>query len=312
MQQKNCVEWKCLVGAAKKWKEEILVCIFFFAGTEVQLQAKKLKQEQSYFLIEFSWNSERLSFAEVLHAVGAVPLPPYLNRSADEKDKERYQTIYALQDGSVAAPTAGLHFTGHIFSTLTAKNIQHDFVTLHVGAGTFKPVKTEIIEHHEMHAEFIDVKRTVVENIAANLGNDIVAVGTTSLRTIESLYWLGVKIILQPEITSNDLQLQQWEPYELNDAAITVEQALHALTCWMEHHGLERLITKTQVIIAPGYTLRIARALVTNFHQPNSTLLLLVAAIAGNDWRKIYDYALEHNFRFLSYGDGCLLFPAKV
>ena len=267
----------------KKWKEEILVCIFFRRNRSA-VTGKKLTRAK-LFLIEFSWNSERLSFAEVLHAVGAVPLPPYLNRSADEKDKERYQTIYALQDGSVAAPTAGLHFTGHIFSTLTAKNIQHDFVTLHVGAGTFKPVKTEIIEHHEMHAEFIDVKRTVVENIAANLGNDIVAVGTTSLRTIESLYWLGVKIILQPEITSNDLQLQQWEPYELNDAAITVEQALHALTCWMEHHGLETHY-KTQVIIAPGYTLRIARALVTNFHQPNSTLLLLVAAIAGNDWRK--------------------------
>lgn len=312
MLQKQRVEWKCLVGAAKKWKEEILVCTFYAAGKEVQLHAKKLKSMQGYFLIEFCWNNESLSFAEVLHAVGFVPLPPYLNRDAEESDKERYQTIYAIRDGSVAAPTAGLHFTESIFKTLDAKNIQHDFVTLHVGAGTFKPVKTETIEDHEMHAEFIDVKKTLIENLAAHLDKEIVAVGTTSLRTMESLYWLGVKTILSPQVNINDLQLHQWEPYELDDSAITVEQALLSLTSWMERHGLERLITKTQVIIAPGYALKIAKALVTNFHQPNSTLLLLVAAITGGDWEKIYDHALKHNFRFLSYGDGCLLFPKKV
>lgn len=312
MLQKQRVEWKCLVGAAKKWKGEILACTFYTAGKEVQLQAKKLENRQGYFLVEFCWNDDSLSFAEVLHAVGSVPLPPYLNRGAEESDKERYQTIYAIRDGSVAAPTAGLHFTENIFKALEEKNIQRDFVTLHVGAGTFKPVKTETIEDHQMHAEFIDVKKTLIENLVAYLDKEIVAVGTTSLRTIESLYWLGVKTILSPQININDLQLHQWEPYDLDDSAITVEQALRSLINWMERHELEKLITKTQVIIAPGYALKIAKALVTNFHQPNSTLLLLVAAIAGDDWKKIYDYALQNDFRFLSYGDGCLLFPKKA
>jgi S-adenosylmethionine:tRNA ribosyltransferase-isomerase len=312
MLQKKKVEWKCLVGGAKKWREEILVNSFDASDQPIELSAKKIKNYSGYFLIEFSWNDDTLSFAEVLHTAGHVPLPPYLNRDAEETDKKRYQTIYALQDGSVAAPTAGLHFSEKIFSTLKEKKIKHDFVTLHVGAGTFKPVKSETIEEHEMHAEFIDVKKSFIQNLLQHLLNDVIAVGTTSLRTIESLYWLGVKTILQPDIRIPKLHIKQWEPYELNAEAITAKQALSSLIEWMDKNQLERLITKTQIIIAPGYALKVVKALITNFHQPNSTLLLLVAAITGDNWRKIYDYALKNNFRFLSYGDGCLLFPRKL
>lgn len=311
MLQKQSVEWKCLVGGAKKWKEEALILSFDHGGKRVTLCAKKIENRQSYFLIVFSWSDAAMTFAEILHAVGTVPLPPYLNRNAEESDKERYQTIYAVQDGSVAAPTAGLHFTENIFTLLKEKNIQHDFVTLHVGAGTFKPVKAELIEDHDMHFEFIDVGKPLIQNLIQHLPNDIIAVGTTSLRTIESLYWLGVKTILYPGIITDELKLLQWDPYEMDDTGITAEMALHSLISFMEKHGQERLITKTQIIIAPGYSLKIAKALVTNFHQPDSTLLLLVAAITGDNWRKIYDHALTHNFRFLSYGDGCLLFPEK-
>jgi S-adenosylmethionine:tRNA ribosyltransferase-isomerase len=241
-----------------------------------------------------------------------MPLPPYMNRSADESDKERYQTIYAKFDGSVAAPTAGLHFTERLFEKLDQKNIDRDFVTLHVGAGTFKPVKAEMIEDHEMHTEFIEVRKELIENILSHLNKTIVSVGTTSLRTIESLYWLGVKTILQPNISHEELQVYQWDAYDVDAENITTEIALQSLLKWMHENNLARLITKTQIIIAPGYSLKVAKALITNFHQPQSTLLLLVAAIIGDDWKKIYSYALENNFRFLSYGDGCLLYPVNA
>ncbi|MBV9986701.1 MAG: S-adenosylmethionine:tRNA ribosyltransferase-isomerase [Chitinophagaceae bacterium] len=306
MQQSGKVIWKCLVGGAKKWKENPLVRMIGNGDQQIRLEADKIKQLNDSYLVELRWNAD-LSFAELLHLAGAVPLPPYLERAVEDSDKERYQTIYARHDGSVAAPTAGLHFTDKIFRTLQQKNIGHDFVTLHVGAGTFKPVKAALMSDHEMHAEFIDVRRELVARLLEHESGTIVAVGTTSLRTLESLYWLGVKTALDPWILQEELRLSQWEAYELEEKAIPVQQALRSLLHWMDHQQTDRILTKTQIIIAPGYIFRVISALVTNFHQPQSTLLLLVAAIAGDNWKKIYGYALLHDFRFLSYGDGSLL-----
>ena len=311
MLQKGKVFWKCLVGGAKKWKSEPLVKSIALNGRGVHLTATMIERLNDYFLIEFSWDDALLSFAEILHLAGLIPLPPYLNRTADEADKATYQTIYARHDGSVAAPTAGLHFTGQLFESLAAKGIVHKFVTLHVGAGTFKPVSAATMNEHEMHAEFIDVSIDLIENLLTD--KTIIPVGTTSLRTLESLYWLGVKVIRDKAkgiSYSKGLELYQWDAYELPQD-IKKEEALSGLIKWMKDNGSTRLITKTQLLVAPGYRLRIAKGLVTNFHQPQSTLLLLVAAIIGNDWRKVYDYALENNFRFLSYGDGCLLLSDK-
>lgn len=312
MVQKNSVTWKCLVGGAKKWKEELLKISFVINAHTIELFAKKIEKKNDYFLVEFFWNDEQISFAEVLHFAGAIPLPPYLNRDAEEADKERYQTVYAKHDGSVAAPTAGLHFTERMFEKLRAKNIKTDFVTLHVGAGTFKPVKSETMQEHEMHTEFIEVRKQLVENLLQHLDKTIIAVGTTSLRTIESLYWLGVKTIINPDILPQELQVLQWDAYDLTTEEISVEKSLLALLQWMNKHDCEVLITKTQIIIAPGYNLKVAHALITNFHQPQSTLLLLVAALVFDDWRKIYDYALANNFRFLSYGDGSLIWKNNL
>ena len=304
MLQKGRVFWKCLVGGAKKWKSEPLVKSIALEGRELHLTATMVERLNDYFLIEFSWDDTLLSFAEILHLAGLIPLPPYLNRTADESDKTTYQTIYARHDGSVAAPTAGLHFTETLFKSFAAKGITHSFVTLHVGAGTFKPVSAATMNEHEMHAEFIDVSIEFIESILTD--KTIIPVGTTSLRTLESLYWLGVKAISN----NTGLELFQWDAYELPQD-IKKEEALLGLINWMKNNNSNRLITKTQLLIAPGYQLRIAKGLVTNFHQPQSTLLLLVAAIIGNDWRKVYNYALENNFRFLSYGDGCLLLSDK-
>ena len=308
MLQKGNVWWKCLVGGAKKWKEGSLIArIKKYDFTEIELTAKKIEQLSDSYIVELSWNDTNLSFAELLHAAGAIPLPPYLNRSPEESDKERYQTIYAKHDGSVAAPTAGLHFTETVFQKFAEKNIKHEFVTLHVGAGTFKPVKTATMQDHEMHAEFIDVSKVFIQKLILQIGQPIVTVGTTSLRTVESLYWLGVKTKLNPSIEADKLQITQWEPYELAKENILPKDALYSLLLWMDLQQTEQLITKTQIIIAQGYPFKIIQGLVTNFHQPQSTLLLLVAAITGNDWKKIYNYAMENNFRFLSYGDGSLL-----
>ena len=308
MLQKGKVWWKCLVGGAKKWKEGTLISrIRKYDLSEIILTASKIEQQSDSFIIELSWDDLNLSFAELLHIAGAIPLPPYLNRSVEESDKERYQTIYAKHDGSVAAPTAGLHFTEKVFERLATKNIQHDFVTLHVGAGTFKPVKSETMQDHEMHAEFIDVSKSFITKLLNQLDQKVITIGTTSLRTVESLYWLGVKTKINPSIKTDALQINQWEPYELLHNNISSKDALVSLLSWMEENNTGRLITKTQIIIAPGYQFRIIHALITNFHQPQSTLLLLVSAITGNDWKKIYHYAMENNFRFLSYGDGSLL-----
>ncbi len=306
MLQKKQVYWKCLVGGAKKWKEPFLSLSFLYEGSPVLLTAEKTAQLQDHYIISFCCDNPALSFADILHAAGNLPLPPYMNRAAETEDHERYQTVYARHDGSVAAPTAGLHFTTSLLTALQKAQVHTTFVTLHVGAGTFKPVKAQVMQDHTMHAEFIDVSVETIREIISRLPGNIIAVGTTSLRTIESLYWLGVKIMQEPTISSAALTVDQWYPYE---TAIQVNNltALTALLDWMKAKKMERVITKTSIIIAPGYTFRIIRGLITNFHQPQSTLLLLVAAITGTNWKKIYDYALRNEFRFLSYGDGCLL-----
>ena len=320
MLTKKEVLWGCLIGGAKKWKEGSLHIKY---GNNHTLTATKHTTLADSFLIKFEWDNEAQSFAEVLEAAGNIPLPPYFNRAVEANDKERYQTVYAVAEGSVAAPTAGLHFTPRLFEKLTAKNITKAFVTLHVGAGTFKPVKAARMEEHEMHAEFIDVEKSFIEKLRDQFttGNqNIIAVGTTSLRTLESLYWMGAKIIAaknssnsnannSSNLSIENISVVQWEPYELmpqNELPSTAA-ALDALSNWMEQNNLSRLIAKTQIIIAPGYHFKIIDGLITNFHQPQSTLLLLVAAITNGQWKPMYDYALENDFRFLSYGDGCLI-----
>lgn len=308
MLQKGKVSWKCLVGGASKWKHGMkLQKVINENGQAFVLEAAIAGRLSDSFVIELSWQPTELSFAEILHIAGFIPLPPYLHRDVEENDKNRYQTIYAKYEGSVAAPTAGLHFTNAVFEKLAAKNIQKEFVTLHVGAGTFKPVKAETMNEHEMHAEFIDVSEEAIEKLVNHLDKIIVAVGTTSLRTIESLYWMGVKISTQPGITVDKITIYQWEPYEIEQTNITAKDALNSLREWMAKNKLKRIITKTQILIAPGYDLKIAKGIITNFHQPQSTLLLLVSAIVGEAWKSIYQYAMDNDYRFLSYGDGCLI-----
>ncbi len=320
MNKKESVRWKCMIGGASKWKggwlESVVRSRESGAGTtdsrlpatDLLLKARLIEKLPDAYVVEFSWEPADLSFAEVIAQAGDIPLPPYIKRNTDDIDSERYQTIYARDEGSVAAPTAGLHFTKEIFERLSNKNILTDFVTLHVGAGTFKPVKAATMQEHEMHAEWIEVSDELIDQLIANIEKPIIAVGTTSSRTLESLYWMGVKAILDPTITQ--IQLGQWEIYEapLANTTITAKESLLALSTWMKQNHLNKLFTQTQLLIAPGYSFKIINALVTNFHQPQSTLLLLVAAAVGEDWRKIYDYALQHEFRFLSYGDGSLLF----
>jgi S-adenosylmethionine:tRNA ribosyltransferase-isomerase len=308
MNEKGKVWWKCLVGGASKWKHGMkLTKQIETTDVEVLLEATIVKRLSDSFVIELSWEPANSTFADILEVSGNIPLPPYLNRDVEEEDKNRYQTIYAKQQGSVAAPTAGLHFTNAVLEKLTAKNIKKDFVTLHVGAGTFKPVKAEILDDHEMHAEFIDVSANTLQNLIDNIDGTIVAVGTTSLRTIESLYWMGVKAFLNKKLTVYEISVAQWDPYDLPPTTLTPKKALQHLQDRMIENGLTRLVTKTQILIAPPYTLEVAKGIITNFHQPQSTLLLLVAAITGTHWKNIYQYAMDNDFRFLSYGDGCLL-----
>lgn len=309
MMQKEKVNWKCLVGGAKKWKDEVLCLTFHVDQSEEILQARKIKQEGDTYLIDFTWNNKHLTFAEVLHYAGNIPLPPYIKRSAEEHDKVTYQTIYAQEKGSVAAPTAGLHFTENVLQQLNDAQISFDFVTLHVGAGTFMPVKADTLSDHTMHAEFLEVSLSFVEELM-HFSHQIIPVGTTSLRTLESLYWMGVKTILTPHISHEDLMVAQWEAYELPQQ-YSRQEAMSALKDWMIARHVEKLIIKTQILIAPGYILRMADAIITNFHQPQSTLLLLIYTFVQDDWRRIYEYALHHDFRFLSYGDGSLLWARK-
>ncbi len=314
MNRKATVKWKCMIGGASKWKEgplELKIKNLPAGRQGVELKIKLLEKLPDAYVAEFSWTPEDLSFAEVLELAGDIPLPPYIKRKTEATDTERYQTIYAEDEGSVAAPTAGLHFTKEIFDRLSEKNIQTGFVTLHVGAGTFKPVKAPTMQGHEMHAEWIEVSGEMIEDLLLQLSKTVVAVGTTSLRTLESLYWMGVKTILQPGI--KQLYLDQWEVYEesLAGSNIAAKEALSSLLNWLKENDHKKLFTRSQILIAPGYSFKIANAIITNFHQPQSTLLLLVAAAVGEDWRKIYDHALKNRFRFLSYGDGSLLFIDK-
>ena len=308
MNKKASVKWKCMIGGASKWKDGELEKQLAVGSWQLAIKAKLVEKLSDAYVVELSWMPEELSFAEVLEQCGDVPLPPYIKRNTEKEDTERYQTIYAVDEGSVAAPTAGLHFTDGIFKSFAAKDIKTGFVTLHVGAGTFKPVKAAMMQDHEMHAEWIDVSFEMIEDLIQQLHKPIVAVGTTSLRTLESLYWMGVKTNLQPAI--KQLAIKQWEVYEgpLATLNLTAEESLSSLLNWMKENNHQKLFTQSQILIAPGYTFKIANAIITNFHQPQSTLLLLVAAAIGNDWRRIYDYALQKDFRFLSYGDGSLLF----
>jgi len=309
MLQQGSVKWKCLIGGASKWKTGlVLQKSILYNNQTILLEARYLEKQTDCFIISLQWQPAHLSFAEVLHYAGIIPLPPYIKRNAEEADKERYQTVYAEYDGSVAAPTAGLHFTPAIFEKLGQKNIHPAFVALHVGAGTFKPVKSNTMQDHEMHAEYIDVSRETITQLRT-YENNTYAVGTTSARTLESLYWMGVKTIQDPAINETQLQLSQWEVYDhLQQYNYTAGEALEGLLAWMDRKNLQQLFSKTQILIAPGYQFKIISGLVTNFHQPQSTLLLLVSALTGAGWRKIYDYALDNDFRFLSYGDGCLIF----
>lgn len=305
MSRMKTVRWKCLVGRASKWKEKVLK----LQHKDFELAVELVGRDADNFIVEFNWQPEQLSFAEILDKAGVMPIPPYLHRQSEELDLTRYQTVYARYEGSVAAPTAGLHFTPLVLETLKNKQISTAELSLHVGAGTFKPVKSETLKEHDMHFEMIDVPLVVIEKLYAQLeaALPVIAVGTTSLRTLESLYWMGIKAAAQQALPPEEMVIRQWDPYEERET-ITAAAALKQLLRWMELHGLERLNTKTQILISPPYRLKIAQALITNFHQPNSTLLLLVAAVVGAPWRTIYNYALEHNFRFLSYGDSSLLF----
>ena len=301
---KECV-WQCLVGNSSRWKGGVLSQVINIGGVDVTLSVERVSSA-AVNLVRFFWDGG-FTFAELLEAAGELPIPPYLNRKTEESDKNTYQTVYSKVKGSVAAPTAGLHFTPAVLSALDATGVQRGEVTLHVGAGTFKPVKSELIADHEMHEEYIEVQRALLERLVA-AGGAAVAVGTTSVRTLESLYFLGEKVSENPAIEESELCVEQWEPYNREHTISTVE-ALTALLQWLDAKGLDRVHSHTRIMIAPGYTFRIVKAVVTNFHQPKSTLLLLVSAFIGGNWRKVYDYALENGFRFLSYGDSSLLIP---
>ena len=305
LETKECV-WQCLVGNSNRWKGGVLSQCVTVAGKEVTLSVERVGGPAAVNHVRFTWDGG-CSFAELLEAAGELPIPPYLNRATEESDTRTYQTVYSKVKGSVAAPTAGLHFTPAVLEALTAAGVEREEVTLHVGAGTFKPVKSELIADHEMHEEYIEVRKVLLEKLIA-AGGSAVAVGTTSVRTLESLYFLGELVAENPAITQDELHVGQWTPYNREHSLSTVE-ALEALVAWLERNALDRVHSHTQIMIAPGYTFRIVKAIVTNFHQPKSTLLLLVSAFVKGEWRKIYDYALANGFRFLSYGDSSLLIP---
>ncbi len=286
--------WKCMVGNVKKWHDESLE--LRVESLEVTLRVNKGEQRGNTYEVSFNWDNNQVSFAEILDAIGELPIPPYLNRKTEESDKTTYQTVYSRIKGSVAAPTAGLHFTDKVLNDLRQRGIETEEVTLHVGAGTFLPVKTEDANEHTMHTEIIAVPREAIEHIMAKLGH-IVAVGTTSMRTLESLYFMGCK---------KAATVSQFEPYE-QDYPMSAKDALQSLLDWMDATGQSTLHAETQIMIKPGYRFHIVDQLITNFHQPQSTLLLLVSAFVGGDWHTIYDYALSHDFRFLSYGDSSIL-----
>jgi S-adenosylmethionine:tRNA ribosyltransferase-isomerase len=304
MNQKQKVKWKCLVGGAAKWKDAYV----YLKTNDLHIKAEIIERLQGTFILEFTWEPADKPFAEVLQIAGAIPIPPYLKRATEDIDLERYQTIYAQKEGSVAAPTAGLHFTSQVFEKLKNKNILPSYVTLHVGAGTFKPVKSPTMAEHDMHSEYIDVSLSTLQYLFDNHDKPITAVGTTSLRTLESLYWLGEKIRNNPTIKLSELVIDQWQPYQSNLSTMSFKDSISCIIQYLQQNHLKTLFAKTSVLIVPGYDFKVVDALVTNFHQPESTLILLVAAFIGEDWRRVYQYALDNEFRFLSYGDGSLLF----
>lgn len=301
------VSWLCLIGNLKKWKEGALYRTFSVHGKEITVRATRGESHGTSHRITFEWEEVDLTFADLLESVGELPIPPYLNRPTQESDKETYQTVYSKIKGSVAAPTAGLHFTPRVLAELDTQGIERAELTLHVGAGTFKPVKSEEIADHEMHTEWISIHRNTLQQLIAHKG-EALAVGTTSVRTLESLYYMGLTLHHNPDATEKELCVKQWQPYETKEGISPLE-ALQCLMQYMQRYELETLHSNTQIIIAPGYHYHIVKAIITNFHQPQSTLLLLVSAFVKGDWQTIYSYALEHDFRFLSYGDSSLLIP---
>ena len=306
-QQTKQVSWICMIGNLKKWKEGTLKREMEIKGQQVTLTATKGERQGTGYRVNFTWNNTNINFADILESFGELPIPPYLNRATQESDKETYQTVYSKIKGSVAAPTAGLHFTPQVLERLKQQGVELEEVTLHVGAGTFKPVKSEEIEGHEMHTEHISVSRNTLQKLIAHNASAI-AVGTTSVRTLESLYHIGVYLSQHPDATEEELCVRQWQAYE-QAGNLPPTKALQYIINFLDLHHIETLHTATQIIIAPGYEYKIVKAMITNFHQPQSTLLLLVSAFVNGDWRNIYNYALEHGFRFLSYGDSSLLIP---
>ena len=304
-QQTEHAAWLCMIGNLKKWKEGTLTRRMTVKGQDITLAATRGEARGTSHWVDFTWDNPSVTFADILEMFGELPIPPYLNRETQESDKETYQTVYSKIKGSVAAPTAGLHFTQRVLDALRAKGADLEEVTLHVGAGTFKPVKSEEIEGHEMHTEYISVSKGSIEKLIAHEGKAL-AVGTTSVRTLESLYYIGVTLSQHPDAQEADLHVRQWQPYETHPTLRATEALKHILH-YMERHRLEALHTSTQIIIAPGYEYKVVKRMITNFHQPQSTLLLLVSAFVKGDWKRIYDYALSHDFRFLSYGDSSLL-----
>ena len=298
------VRWKCLVGNSKRWREDLLQMSLSVTGKEVVLTAERMAKNDQYSEIEFSWTPSELPFATILEAAGEIPLPPYLNREVEPEDRDRYQTVFARYDGSVAAPTAGLHFTKPLLEQLHAKGFDLDEVTLHVGAGTFRPVATPTIGEHAMHSETIIVRKTLIENLIRHLNGNIIPVGTTSTRTLESLYWIGM-MLHEQGMGLRELHVEQWYPYE-SHPTLTTSEALQLIIEYLNRHQLTRLEASTALMIAPSYHMKVITGLITNFHQPKSTLLLLVSALIGDRWKEAYRFALDNGFRFLSYGDSCL------
>ncbi len=299
-------EWKCLVGNSRRWKDDKLSLNIEVKQQETKatLYAERVEKNDNYSVIRFSWEPAELSFAEILEAAGEIPLPPYLHREAEASDRERYQTVFAKHEGSVAAPTAGLHFTNELIQDLKDNGISFEEVTLHVGAGTFRPVSSETIGEHEMHSETIVVKKSCIENLIKNCNKTIIPVGTTSMRTIESIYWIGL-MLMEEGIEERRLHLNQWFPYKERESLPSAEESLSTIIKYLEMHNMSELHASTALMIAPSCKIKVAKALITNFHQPKSTLLLLVSALIGEKWKEAYQYALDNDFRFLSYGDSC-------
>ncbi len=309
--QQTCpVIWKCLVGNAKRWKSDNLSMEFNIDNKIVEINAEMISKLSDGYLIRFSWDDYSISFSHIIENCGMIPIPPYLNRSSEDQDKKRYQTIYAEYEGSVAAPTAGLHFTENVFSQLYQRGIETDNLVLHVGAGTFKPVVSDKISDHEMHTEQIVVSLVTLQHILNKVDDPIIPVGTTSMRTLESLYWMAIKLLNG----DSSFEVEQWDPYELDalsGSGFSSRDALEIIIKYLKENNLSELKGETRLLIAPGYKFRFAHGLITNFHQPKSTLLLLVSAMVGGKWKQAYDFALKNNFRFLSYGDSCLFIPEE-